>query len=250
MADDRGAASRLKGRLADVFVPTLVEGSLTELSRRLGSRAIVDDPRFGRASTSQSIDPLIERAAAFFKDAKATYRHVASSTGIDRDVAEGVLHLETSRGSVETPIAVVAERRRLREIELRIYYATGSLDRTPRSASKSGAADVAVPQIVAHVLEGLRKGAVERVLAAFEESSRAVDPLGRAHGKRDGALATFISDLHRRLAPFATGAADDGRRCTIETAMLHGGEDGEPAALTFERGDSGLLRELRCYYEP
>lgn len=250
MAEDRGAASRLKGRLADVFVPTLVSGSLAELSRRLGSRAIVDDPRFGRASTSSSIDPLIEKAAAFFRESKATYRHVASSTGLDRDVSEGILHLETARGITETPIAVVAERRRLREIELRIYYATSANDRLPRTARRTGANDVALPQIVEHVIEAMRKGAVERVLAAFEESSRAVDPVGRTYAKRDGALASFVSALHRRMAPFAIGAADDGRRCIIETAIMHDAEEGEPAAITFERGDSGLLRELRCYYEP
>jgi hypothetical protein len=110
-------------------------------------------------------------------------------------------------------------------------------------------ADVAVPQIVAHVLEGLRKGAVERVLAAFEESSRSVDPRGKSFSKRDGTLASFVSELSHRISPLAMGAADDGRRCFVETAISRDGES-EPAAITFERGDSGLLRELRCYYEP
>jgi hypothetical protein len=110
---------------------------------------------------------------------------------------------------------------------------------------------VAIPQIVAHVLEALRKGAVERVLAAFEDSSRFVDPTGKHHEKRDGSMASFISNVRIELVP--AGAADDGRTCAIEGAVLRQhplAQESEPAAMSFERGDSGLLRELRLYYEP
>src|SRR3954465_2273962 len=107
MSDERGAPSTLKGRLADVYVPALVEGVLPALSRRLGNRATIDDPLFGRASTLSSIDPLLEKIASRFKEARATYRHVASATGVDRDVAEGAIVTTSSSGMVETPIAVV-----------------------------------------------------------------------------------------------------------------------------------------------
>jgi hypothetical protein len=251
MSEDRGTASALKGRLADVYVPALVDGSLEALSRRLGNRATIDDPLFGRASTLSSIDPLLEKVAARFKEAKTTYRHVASATGVDRDVSEGVLVMTTSSGTAEYPIAVVAERRRLREIELRLYYATDTSQKKARPSIRSSHEEVAIPSLVAHVLEALRKGAVERVLSAFEEGSRWVDPLGRAHNKRDGSMATFIAGLGGRVGLDPVGAADDGRTCCIEVLLtrqnLHG--DPDPAALSFERGDSGLLRELRLYYE-
>src|ERR1700743_3345580 len=78
MTDERGAASTLKGRLADVYLPALVEGALSALSRRLGNRATIDDPLFGRASTLSSIDPLLEKFSTHFKN--ATCRHVASAT--------------------------------------------------------------------------------------------------------------------------------------------------------------------------
>jgi hypothetical protein len=255
MAEDRGTAGTLKGRLADVYVQALVDGALPALSRRLGNRATIDDPLFGRASTLSSIDPLIEKVANHFKERRATYRHVASATGIDRDVSEGLLVMSTGTEPAEIPIAVVAERRRLREIELRVYYATGSEHRRPRARLLNGETDVAIPQIVAHVLEALRKGAVERVLAAFEESSRFVDPNGKHHAKRDGSMASFVSGARLDLVP--AGAADDGRTCCIEAALVRQhrlglGPDAEPepAAMSFERGDSGLLRELRLYYEP
>lgn len=252
MAEARGTAGTLKGRLADVYVPALVDGALQALSRRLGNRATIDDPLFGRASTLTSIEPLLEKVAAHFAERRTTYRHVASATGVDRDVSEGVLVMETSSGTSEIPVAVVAERRRLREIELRLYYATNGAQRRPRSPLIDAAGDVAVPQIVAHVLDAFRKGAVERVLAAFEESSRFVDPRGNAHPKRDGSMASFISAIGDRIELVPAGAADDGRNCCIEAVVTRLGplQDPEPAALSFERGDSGLLRELRLYYEP
>lgn len=250
MAEDQEAACTLKGRLADVYIPALVAGSLRALSRRLGNRATIDDPLFGRASTLSSIDPLLEKLATHLRERRATYRHVASASGVDRDISEGVLVTCAGARPSELPIAVVAERRRLREIELRVYYATGSARRAPRPLLLGGERDVPVPQIVAHVLEALRKGAVERVLAAFEESSRFVDPRGEAHAKRDGSMAAFLTSLGGRLMLVPAGAADDGRTCCIEaTLSRHGplGDDAEPIAMSFVRGDSGLLRELRLY---
>ncbi len=252
MGEDRGSASALKGRLADVYVPALVDGSLEALSRRLGNRATIDDPLFGRASTLSSIDPLLEKVAARFGEARTTYRHIASATGVDRDVSEGVLYMTTAAGMAEFPIAVIAERRRLREIELRVYYATGSGQRKPRPSIRSSHEEVPIPQLVAHVLEAFRKGAIERVLSAFEEGSRFVDPVGRVHNKRDGSMATFIAGLGSRVGVDPGGVADDGRTCCIEMLLTreHSNGDPEPAALSFERGDSGLIRELRLYYEP
>ncbi len=253
MAEDRGAASTLKGRLADVYIPALVTGSLHALSRRLGNRATIDDPLFGRASTLSSIDPLLEKLATHFGEQQVTYRHVASATGVDRDVSEGILVMNAGARVSEIPIAVVAERRRLREIELRVYYATGATQRAPRPPLLDSERDVAIPQIVAHVLEAFRKGAVERVLAAFEESSRFVDPNGKAHSKRDGSMASFLARLGGRLTLVPAGVADDGRTCCIEAGLTRQGafgDDAESTAMSFVRGDSGLLRELRLYYEP
>ena len=249
----RESGNALKGRLAEVYVPALVAGTLDALSRRLGNRATVDDPIFGRASTLSSLDPMLGKIAARFREQRATYRHVATSMGVDRDVAEGVLTITVDGRLRELPIAVVAERRRLREIELRVYYATLEADRRVRLPLTAERADVAVPQIVAHVLDALGKGAIERILAAFEEGSRWVDPLGVTYPKRDGSIASFLSNLRGRLDVSTSGAADDGRTCSIEATVSRPSKPSvapETIALSFERGDTGLLRELRLYYEP
>jgi hypothetical protein len=118
--DGRSPPSALKGRLADVFVPALVSGAVDALSRRLGNRATIDDPLYGRASSLASIDPLLARVASYFAEGKATYEHICSTTGVDRDAAEGRLVMSIGGQPRELPIAIVAERRRLREIELRV----------------------------------------------------------------------------------------------------------------------------------
>jgi hypothetical protein len=252
MTDERQTSS-LKGRLANVFVPALVDGALDALSRRLGNRATIDDPVHGRASSLAAIDPLLAKASKYFAETKASYRQVSATTGVDRDLAEGVLTLRVDpadpRKEREATILVVAERRRLREIELRLYYALPTKNPSrPRPVFATGGRDVPMPQVVAHVVDALKKGAVERVLAAFEETSRIVDPSALPHGKRDGKMAAFVSELGG-LDVAAGGSADDGRTCCVEATLARSGRDPTPAALCFERGDSGLLRELRVYWD-
>ncbi len=249
MTEDRQPSS-LKGRLANVYAPALVEGAIDALSKRLGNRATIDDPVHGRASSLASIDPLLVKTATYLGDAKAKYRQVASTTGVDRDVAEGVLTLQRDGKELDMPILVVAERRRLREIELRIYYALPEKPdgHKPRAPLVSAGRDVPMPQVVAHVVDALKKGAVERVLAAFEETSRIVDPTSSVHAKRDGKMASFVTQLGG-LDVATGGSADDGRTCCIEATVTRTGREPIPAALSFERGDSGLLRELRVYWD-
>ena len=251
MNDDRSPESALRGRLADVYVPALVSGAVDALSRRLGNRATIDDPLYGRASSLASIDPLLSRVSAFFAGGGATYTHVASTTGVDRDAAEGRLSMTVDGTTRTVPIAIVAERRRLREIELRVYYAPDDgrdASRKPRSALVASLRPTLVP-VVSTFIDALRKGDVEGTLGAFEENGQIVDTAGVAHPRSSGKLASFVSDLG--AATFALGgAADDGRTCCLEVTIHRpNGGPSVPALFAFERGDSGLVHELRVYWE-
>lgn len=252
--DSRSPPSALKGRLADVYVPALVSGAVDALSLRLGNRATIDDPLYGRASSLAAIDPLLARVAAYFAEGNATYEHVSSTTGVDRDAAEGRLAMTVGGKACEVPIAIVAERRRLREIELRVYYSpergsAGSTDgRKPRGALASMGPEQPVADLVESILDGLRKGAVEKVLTAFEEGSRVTDPAGRAHPKAGGAMGAFFSELGE-LDLEVGGSADDGRTVCVEANLTRRERAIVPTLLSFERGDSGLVRELRVYWE-
>lgn len=254
MTDERSPSS-LRGRLADVYIPTIVaaetQGALDSLAKRLGNRATIDDALHGRASSLASVEPMLTSLSAWFQKHKAAYRHVASTIGVDRDLAEGVLELEVGGKPREMPIVVVAERRRLREIELRVYYTPPGAppNRPARAALVLASTPVALPQLPAHVVDALKKGAVERVLAAFEEGARIVAPDGTSHSKKDGKMSRFVSELGAGVDLDVGGTADDGRTCGVEAMLLLGRREGVPAVLAFERGDTGLLRELRLYYE-
>lgn len=255
MTDERSPPSALKGRLADVYVPALVSGSIEALSRRLGNRATIDDPLHGRASSLVSIDPLLGRVASFFAEGKAAYEHVCSTTGVDRDAAEGRLVM-TLRGETRVlPVAVVAERRRLREIELRVYYTAegAAADRKPRAPLVPQGPQLALASLVESIFDGVKKRAIDQALAGFEEASHVVDPSGRHHGKHEGAMGSFLADLGDADIEI-TGSADDGRTSCIETTVTRRvrGEiarEPSPALFAFERGDSGLVRELRIYWD-
>lgn len=247
MSDDaRPPPSTLKGRLADVYVPALVDGQLESLSRRLGNRATVDDPLYGRASSLASLDPLIAKVSTFFAQAKAVYRHVYSTTGVDRDVCEGTLALTLGGEARELPIAVVAERRRLREIELRLYYAPPANLRKQRAPILSANMQIPLPQLVGSFVDALRDGARTQALSVFEESAVAIDQLGQRHGKADGGLGSFLSDLSGATLEVG-GTADDGRTSCVETSFTHAGRPAMPALIVLERGESGLVREMRFY---
>lgn len=249
MTDDgRSPPSALKGRLADVYLPALLAGTVDALSRRLGNRATIDDPLYGRASSLASIDPLLDRVAAYFAEGKATYEHVCSTTGVDCDASEGRLLMTIDGQPRALPIAIVAERRRLREIELRVYYAPiGAAARQPR-VPLSGGPQLVLAQQVETIVERVRAGAVERALDGFEETARLVDSAGKSHGKSDGAMAAFLADL-AHLDVDLGGSADDGRTSCVEMTVTRRGRQPCPAMFAFERGDSGLLRELRVYWD-
>ena len=249
MTDERSPPSALKGRLADIYVPALVSGTVDALSRRLGNRATIDDPVYGRASSLVSIDPLLARVAAYFAEGQATYEHVCSTTGIDRDASEGRLSMTVGGKRREVPIAVVAERRRLREIELRVYYAPEAAPgRKARSQLVSAGPQTGLASVVEEILEGVRNGEVEQALAGFEESARIVDPSGRSYLKHMGAMGTFLSDLGEIDVQIG-GNADDGRTACVEATVVRRGGQASPALLALERGESGLVSELRIYWE-
>jgi hypothetical protein len=250
MSFEHDVASSLRGRLADVFFPALIAGASPALARRIGGRACVDDALFGRASTASTIEALLDTLAAYLRDCDASYRHVASTVGVDRDVCEGVLEITTADGVKSVPVALFAERRRMRQIDVRAYYATHAEPRRARAPLVDADERMPLPQIVTHIVESLRAGAIERVVAGFEENARIVDATGASHPKRGGAMAEFFASAMDGFEIRPAGVADDGRTCSIESTLSRGGLSTEALAVSFERGDSGLLRELRLYYEP
>jgi len=254
---DRGAPSSLRGPISEVYFPALADspGSAEQLGRRLGDRATVDDPIFGRTNGMPALARYLDEVAGWLTKRAGAFEKVAYTTGSDRDVTEGTLSLTFEGRRISVPVAVVAERRREREIELRVYYSTRPINgsHAVRSPLLPQDDEVAVPPPVAAHLEALKKGNVAAVDASFEAGGVVRDPSGATHRKDDGSLQAYYEKLFAGTAgvDVLKGArADDGRTCALEYTVVavHGKPVTPQAGLAvYERGESGLLRAVRIY---
>ena len=259
----RSSSSNLRGWLSEVYLAALLSSQCEELARRLGSRATVDDPIFGRSSGAASLSHHIEQSAAWFAARSATFERVSFTTGSDRDITEGVLSLITEGKRVLLPVAVVAERRPEREVEIRLYHSTKPIVGTPTTRSPLVPRDDDLPlppPINAH-LSALARGDIESVIAGFEEGASLRDPLGGSHPKASdgGALRAYYERVIGAGVPRGPGLdllkgarADDGRTCALEytIAKLHGRDvPPHPGLAVYERGESGLLHAARLYHD-
>jgi hypothetical protein len=260
---DRGPPTALRGWLSDVYFPALLDlssgGKATlALASRLGAKATVDDPLQGRASGLPAIETHLKKTAQWLVDHSASYQRVAFTTGPDRDVTEGTLGLTFESKTVDLPIAVVAERRRSREVELRIYFATQSLGSggVKRGRLVTPGEELTLPDPVPEFLDALGKGDTKALLGAFEQEGALRDAHGLQHGKKEGALTAFFDALVAGgafgggLELERGGAADDGRTCAFEYLLTRArGRETEPqpGLMMLERGDSGLLSAVRVY---
>jgi hypothetical protein len=260
---DRGPPTAMRGWLSDVYLPAMLEvmdreKALDSLSKRLGAKATVDDPIHGRAKGLAAITEHLRKTSNWLLDHSATYERVGFTTGIDRDVTEGTLSLTFEAKTVDLPIAVVAERRKSREVELRVYYATQPIDGAKRTRARlvPSNPETLIPPPIGDFLAALAKGDVAAIDAAFEADGSVRDARSLQHAKKDGALRTFFDTLVAGgafgggLELELGGSADDGRSCALEFTLVKArGSDVAPQAglFLFERGDSGLLRSARLY---
>ncbi len=260
-APDRGAASGLRGWLSDVYLPALVSAQAEQLAVRLGDRATVDDPIFGRTNGMPALARYLEEVSGWLAKRAGAFDRVAFVTGSDRDVTEGTLALTVDGQQVKVPVAIVAERRPEREVALRLYYSTKPINgiHAVRSPLLPQNDEVAVPPPVAAHLEALARGDAAAVVASFEVSGTLRDSTGQTYANEagGGALRAYYD---RQLAggggapggiQVLKGArADDGRTCALEYTVVrvHGKNVAPQAGLAvYERGESGLLRAVRVY---
>jgi hypothetical protein len=272
-ASDRGPASGLRGWLSDVYFSSLIDPEqVDQLVRRLGDRATVDDPIFGRTSGMPTLQRYAEEVSAWLRKHQGAFERVSFITGSDRDVTEGNLVLIFEGRRVTVPVAVVAERRPEREVELRLYYSTKPIHgtRAVRSPLLPQNDEVAVPPPVTAHLEALSRADVKGIVASFEGGGTLRDSAGGLHTKdgEGGPLADYYRTLFGvqagdSAAPAAStpgaglellkGArADDGTACALEyTVVRVHGKDVSPQAglAVYERGESGLLRAVRVYQD-
>jgi hypothetical protein len=264
MADlpDRGPSSTLRGWLSEVYLAALTTSDVEQLARRLGDRASVDDPLFGHATGDATLVRELAKAAEWLAEHQAHFEKAGLVLGSDLDITEGLLKLTVGGEHQLLPVAIVAERRREREVDLRVYYSTKSLGRPsrPRAALLPEDDAVAVPPPVQTYLDALARGDVTGIVASFENGATVRAPDGRVYTKLEGGGA--LRAQYERLVAADGGEsaggmrvlknarADDGRACVLEyTVVRMKGRDisPQPGVAVFERGESGLLRAARIY---
>ena len=258
-APERGAPSSLRGWLSEVYWPALVSSQAEQLSLRLGDRATVDDPIFGRTTGMPALLRYLEEVAAWLGKREASFDKVAFTMGSDRDVTEGTLGLTFDGRRVKVPVAVVAERRKEREVEMRLYYSTRPINgsHAVRSPVLPQDDQIAVPPPIAGHLAALAKGDVAAIVASFEIGGTVQSPAGEVFTRDEGGgtLQTFYQRLFKDptaggVEVLNGGRADDGSTCALEYTIVkvHGkGVPAQAGLAVYERGESGLLKAARVY---
>lgn len=254
----------MRGWLSEVYLPALVSTQAEQLVHRLGARATVDDPIFGRASGMPALMGYLEQAAAWLSKRDAAFEMEVFTTGSDRDVTEGLLTLTVDARRAAVPIAVVAERRPERVVEIRVYYSTKSIVADPKERAPlvPRQDELPVPPPIAAHLQAIARGDTDAVVSGFETGGKLRDPAGVTHIKDEdgGAIRVYYDRLfaqgakggERGVAMIRGSRADDGRRCAVEYTVtrMHGNDiPPRPGLAVFERGESGLLGAVRLYHD-
>jgi hypothetical protein len=239
-------------------MPSLVAAQPEQLALRLGDRATVDDPIFGRTTGMPALQRYLEEIAAWLGKHEASFEKVAFTMGSDRDVTEGTLGLTFDGRRVSVPLAVVAERRKEREVEVRLYYSTQPINgaHAVRSPLLPQDDQVAVPPPVAAHLAALAKGDVSTMVETFEPGGTLRDPQGSTYTRQadGGTLQPFYQKLFGAggggIEVLKGARADDGSTCALEYTIVKVRGKGVPAQAglgVYERGESGLLKAARIY---
>ncbi|MBK6463776.1 MAG: nuclear transport factor 2 family protein [Myxococcales bacterium] len=250
-SEERGNPSSLRGWLSEVFFPAILASELEPLLLRLGARATLDEPMFGRSSGLADLSAHLERLREKLAETNAKFERYAFVTGIDRDMTEGTLEFDRAELRLALPIAVVAERRRSREVELRVYCRARELPRcTGRAPLSLPPLPAVLPDNVRALLDAFAAGDPVAASALFDPASFTREPTARQREGRANIAAGFVHLLAGGVNFFPTGMGDDGRHCIVEGALLrvHGAEvRPTPSLFVLERSDQGLFRSLRIY---
>lgn len=250
-SDDRGAPSSLRGWLSEVYFPAILAGELEPLMLRLGPRATLDEPMFGKSSGLEGLTEHLGQIGKRLVETNASYDRYAFVTGIDRDMTEGTLSYDRDNLRLALPVAVVAERRKSREVELRVYCRARELPRSaPRNSPFIPPLPAVLPDNVRHLIDCFSAGDAGGAAQLFDPISFTREPTARQREGRDAIEAGFRSLIGTGVELYPTGTADDGRHCLVEGAIMRiGSAPIRPTHSLFviERSDQGLFRSLRIY---
>ena len=248
---------RRESLVAVPYFDGLMAGDPDPLVESFVGEPEVHDPVRGRVKGEAAFRAFVSETSAWLREHHASVDDVEHVILDRHGFEEVVLHLDTDDGTVDLPIAVVADRQLDGRIdEVRIYFSSGPL--TGRHANRPPVLqpdpEVLASDVVAEYLRAFAAGDVGAIVTAFEPDGCASGPGGDEgiHRGPDG-LGAFYERLfsHGGGIPLETCAlVDDGRGCALEYNVVRWGTTRLPpqaGVAVFVRGQSGRLASVRAY---
>lgn len=241
------------------YYPALVAGDWTDVRALFSDEPDLDDPRHGRVRGADALRAFLIETDAWLGERAARWEPVAGTRTRDRQVEEGVLHLEEPGGRrVALPVALVGERAPGGGYaRVRVYHSMWPLSgrHCVRAPLLEPNAALVLPDSVGLYQAALAMGDVDGVLESFEPGDAyAREPSGGTylHSGAQG-LRAFYSALFSAGGGIPLGhctVTDDGVRCAVEYVVTRWGSTPLPpqaGVAVYERGSTGRLHAARIY---
>lgn len=234
----------------------LMAGDRDALVESFAGEPELYDPVRGRIRGTRAFDAFVGRMSGWLAQRNAVVDDAHLVFG-RRGVEEVVVHVDSERGRVDLPVAIVVDHApdgRLEE--LRVYFSGWAL--TGRHATRPPVLqpDPALREadVVGVYQRALAAGDVDAIVGAFEPDGYAREPAGGEYVHRgpDG-----LRGFYGRM--FSDGGGiplekcamtDNGRACLLEYNVVRWGRSELPpqaGCAVYARGESGRLAAARIY---
>jgi hypothetical protein len=239
------------------FFDGLIAGEFDALVDSFAGEPELHHPVRGRIRGVRAFEAYVIETNAWLSQRDVSVEDVEHVVCERHGFGEAVLHLDGENGSLDLPVAIVADRQSDGRIaELRIYYSSWPL--TGRHALRPPLLqpdpELHESDVVAEYQRALSAGDVDAIVAAFEPDGYAREPAGGQdiHKGPDGLRAfyevLFSNDGGIPLEHCAL--IDDTRACALEYNVVRWGKtelSPQAGIAVYIRGQSGKLAAARIY---
>jgi len=214
-------------------------------------------PLRGRVRGERAFTEYVTEMTAWFQRHNASVEPVEMTVTERHGCEETLVHLDSERGRIALPVAVLADHRHGSKLEeLRVYYSNWQLAGAHhrRPPLLQGVPSLHEHDAVAAYQRGLAAGEVEGVLDAFEPDGYAREPAGASFVHRgQDELRVFYESMFSNGGGIELehcAVVDDGVVCALEYNVVRWGRSELPpqaGVAAYVRGPHGKLAAARIY---